>query len=119
MRSAPEDMVPQSPTSDLKAPSLQLWRSRKKAIASWVTWLLTADYDIGGGDTKRTELNIRSVKNAEVAKIPPFAALQVPLPIPPPVLPQAPPIDHPILALATPIEETIHKMMGGPRGNPY
>jgi hypothetical protein len=44
-----------------------------------LSWFITADYDLGGGDTKRTELNIRIVKIAEVAEIPPVApaALQV------------------------------------------
>jgi hypothetical protein len=78
--SAPEVKieVPQSPPSNLKALSMGLRRFYKSGN-SRLSWFITADYDIGGGDTKRTELNIRSVKIAEVAKIPPVApaALQV------------------------------------------
>jgi hypothetical protein len=78
---------------------------------SRLSWLITADYDLGGGDMKRTELNIRSVKIVEFAEIPPVAPavlqipLAIPIPIPPPVPPLTPLIDHPI-ALAPPIEPT-------------
>ena len=44
-----------------------------KAGNSRLSWFITADYDLGGGDTKRTELNIRSAKIAKVAEIPPLA----------------------------------------------
>jgi hypothetical protein len=67
---------------------------------SWVSWFITADYNLGGGDMKRAELNTRSVKKGEIPSVLPEALPAQPtLPIPPP----DPPICSPI-AVAPPIQ---------------
>jgi hypothetical protein len=60
-------------------------REEQKAGNSRMTWMITADYDLGGGDLKRAELNIRSVKEGKIPSEFPVA------PIAPPALPIAPP----------------------------
>jgi hypothetical protein len=37
----------------------------QKVGNSWMSWFITADYKCGGGNMKRAELNIRSVKSGE------------------------------------------------------
>jgi hypothetical protein len=75
-------------------------KERQKEGNSRMSWFITADYDLGGGDLKRAELNIRSVKSGEIPSDVPLAPPVEPtLPIPP----SAPPIRSPI-AMAPPIE---------------
>jgi hypothetical protein len=84
MRSAPEDMACSrrygAPKSTKRLEGTVVGdREVQDAGNIRLSWFITADYGLGGGDTKRTELNIRSVKIAKVAEIPPvaLAALQV------------------------------------------
>jgi hypothetical protein len=58
-----------------------------KAGGSRVSCLVTAYYDLGGGDMKRAELNLLSVK---VVEIPPVAPVALPVPPAPPIPPPAP-----------------------------
>ncbi len=72
----------------------------QKAGNSRLSWFITADYDLGGGDIKRARLNIRSVKSGE---IPPLVPVVPPVPPAPPIPPPAPPIP-PEAPLAPPVE---------------
>ena len=77
-----------------------------------MSWLITADCDLGGGDMKRTELNVWSVKIVDLAKIPPVAPAT---PIPPPVPPLAPLVDHPTPPIElTPEEERLSDVLPPP-----
>jgi hypothetical protein len=67
-----------------------------------MSWFITADYDLGGGDLKRAQLHIRSIKEGANPSVFPEALPAKPtLPIPPP----APSICSPI-AVAPPIQPT-------------
>jgi hypothetical protein len=70
----------------------------QKAGNSRMSWFITADYDCGGGDMKRAELNIRSVKSGEIPSAFPAASPGKP------ILPPAPQIT-PTIASALPIEQ--------------
>jgi hypothetical protein len=72
----------------------------QKAGNSRKSWFILADYDLGGGDMKRADLNLRSVKSG---KIPSVLAVAPPGPPAHPIPPPAPPIRPPI-PLAPPIE---------------
>jgi hypothetical protein len=65
-----------------------------------MSWFITTDYDLGGRNLKRAELNIWSVKEGEIPSVFPEA-----LPVKPtlPITPPAPPIHSPI-AVAPPIQ---------------
>jgi hypothetical protein len=41
-------------------------KEEQKAGNSWMSWVITADYDLGGTNMKRAELNIRSVKSGKI-----------------------------------------------------
>ncbi len=60
----------------------------QKAGNSRMSWFITADYDLGGGDMKRAVLNIRSVKSGIIPSgiplvppVPPALAIPIPAPL--------------------------------------
>jgi hypothetical protein len=60
----------------------------QKAGNSRMSWFITADYDLGGGDMKRAVLNTRSVKSGKIPSVIPVVlpvppALPIPAPDPP------------------------------------
>jgi hypothetical protein len=65
-----------------------------------MSWFILADYDLGGGDMKRAELNIRSVKEGKIPSELSVAPAALPAP---PIAPPVPPIRLPI-PLVPPIE---------------
>jgi hypothetical protein len=68
-------------------------KETQKEGNSRMSWFITADYDLGGGDIKRAQLNIRSVKSGEIPSDGPLAPPAKPtVPIPP----TTPPIRSPI-----------------------
>jgi hypothetical protein len=69
-----------------------------------MSWFITADYDCGGSDMKRAELNIRSIMSGEILSV--FSVTFVPGKPVLPILSPAPPIPPPI-ALAPPIEPVL------------
>jgi hypothetical protein len=75
---------------------------------SRVSWFITADYDLGGGDIKRAELNARSVKSGTIPSEFPVAPPAKPtVPIPP----SDPPNPTPI-AVAPSIQPAQGKQVG-------
>jgi hypothetical protein len=72
----------------------------QKVGNSQMSWFIMADYNCGGGDMKRAELNIWSVKSGEIPSVFPAAHPGKPVL---PILPPAPRITPPI-ASALPIE---------------
>jgi hypothetical protein len=72
----------------------------QKTGNSRMSWFITADYNLGGGDIKRAELNIRSVKLGKHPSELPVALPGPPtLPIPPPA-----PLIHSPTVLVPPID---------------